>query len=206
MSRSRFRPLSGPGETAGQPVPRSPAHLPVLALSCTLEPDQATPVIAALLTRILAERRPPGTVILDLGTASDLDAAAGDGLHGLLDRLAGRGIRFRLASASAKVRAQFTDAGLASRLGRGGVLPGLRAAVLAVYADLPGPGLVTPEVRGALVIPAEPVGPAGPAAAPAAAPAGPARVPVTPVMLTRALAGPADQTISQRGLAPPEPA
>lgn len=191
MSRLPFRSLLGPREPAGQPVPRSPAHLPILALACTLEPGQATPVIGAVLTRVLAEPRPPGTVILDLGTATDLDACGGDALDGLLERLTGLGIRFRLASASAKVRAQLADTGLASHLGRSGIQPSLRAAVLAVYAALPGPGLVTPEIRAALVTPAEPVGPAPVPAGPAPVPAGPAAVPAIPAVPAGTAAVPA---------------
>ena len=204
MSRSRFRSLLGPREPAGRPGTPSPAHLPILALACTLEPEQATPVIGAVLTRVLAERRPLGTVILDLGTGTDLDDCGAEALQCLLDRLAGCGIRFRLASASAKVRAQLADAGLAGCLGRAGLQPSLRAAVLAVYAALPGPGLVTPEIRAALATPAEPVGPA--TLAPAT-PAGPATLaePASPA-LPATLAEPASPALPATPAVPAIPA
>jgi hypothetical protein len=190
VSRLPFRSQSGQ---------RRP--LPILALACTVEAGQAAGVIGAVLTRVLAERCPPGTVILDLGAAADLGDDGCGALHGLLDRLAGCGITVRLAGASAKLRAQLDDGGVASRLGRGGVQPSLRAALLAVYAELPGPGLVTPDIRAALATPAEPVVPAGPAA-PAPAPAIPAAA--IPATVTVALP---DKAITQPGrLVPPGPA
>jgi hypothetical protein len=53
------------------------------------------------------------------------------------------------------VRNRLREAGLTQRLGPEAIHPSLRAAVLASYAALPGPGLVTTDVRAALTEPAE---------------------------------------------------
>ncbi len=132
----------------------------MLGLSCTPEPGSGVPVIWAVLARVLAGGRLAGTVALVLGPGTDLDADAGAALRIVADQLATAGVRLRLATSCTRVRQQLADAGLARRLGESAIHPSLRSAVLAVYAGQPGPGLVTPEVRAAMLKPAEPVGPA----------------------------------------------
>ena len=67
------------------------------------------------------------------------------------------GTRLRVVVSSKQARELFRDTGLTHRLGARAIHQSLRAAVLAAYAELPGPGLVTPGIRDALARPAEPL-------------------------------------------------
>lgn len=130
----------------------------VLRLRITLAPGLAEVLAEAVLARVLAGNRAVGTLVLDLGTGAEIDAATCDALHALDDRLRALGTRLRLVTGSAQVRDRLRDSGLNHRLGSEAIHPSLRAAVLASYAGLPGPGLVTAEIRAAMAAPAEPLG------------------------------------------------
>lgn len=143
--------VTRPGRRAGR-HPRAP----VLALSSALEPGRAADLTDAVLARV-SERGGATTVILDLGDTDDLDEWCCAALRGLHDRLHCLGTRFRLVAACEQVREQCAQQGLTDLLGSDALHRNLRTAVLAAYASLPGPGLVTTEVRAAMAAPAEPL-------------------------------------------------
>jgi hypothetical protein len=154
---------AGPDDLPRPAGPTSPdrrkrAPIPVLRLGLTLAPGQAGILAEAVLARVLTCNRAVGTVVLDLGAGTEADAATCDALHALDDRLHTLGTRLRLVAGSVQVRDGLRDGGLTHRLGSGAIHPSLRAAVLATYAGLPGPGLVIGDVREALAAPAEPLG------------------------------------------------
>ncbi len=159
---------AGPDDLPGPAEPDSPGHahpgrrrgarIPVLRLGITPAPGQAEILAEAVLARVLAGSRAVGTVVLDLGTDAAIDAATCAALHALDGRLRALGTRLRLAIGSEQVRDRLRDSGLTQPLGGAAIHPSLRAAVLAAYAGLPGPGLVTAEIRAALAAPAEPLG------------------------------------------------
>ena len=111
------------------------------------------------MARVLACPRGVGTVALDLGAGADLDARGAAALRELHGQLRAIGTRLRVAVTSKQARELFRDTGLTHRLGARAVHQSLRAAVLAAYAELPGPGLVTAGMREALARPAEPLVP-----------------------------------------------
>lgn len=155
-------PAAGPDDLPGRAAPIRPdrrgcARIPVLRLGLTLAPGQAGVLTEAVLARVTCNRT-VGTVVLELGAGSEIDAAACDALHALHDRLRGLGTGLRLVAGSMHVRDGLRHGGLTHRLGSEAIHPSLRAAVLATYAGLPGPGLVTGDVREALAAPAEPLG------------------------------------------------
>jgi hypothetical protein len=135
--------------TPAVPALRHP--LPVLRLAATLAAGQGAGLAGAVLARV-ASGRPVGTVVLELENTTAIGDDGRDALHGLGGRLAGLGIRLRLAIVSPQVRRMWLADGQAGPLP---VHPGLRCAVLACYAMLPGPGLVTGPVRADLERPAE---------------------------------------------------
>jgi anti-anti-sigma regulatory factor len=136
-------------------APQFPArsHVPVLGLTSTLQPGEAGLLTDRVLARVLGGGQ-VGTVVLDLTTADDIDADGCTALHALHESLRSIGTQLRVVAHGA-VRDRLRAAGLTQRLGRGAIHPSLRAAVLASYAALPGPGLVTTDVRAALTEPAE---------------------------------------------------
>ena len=140
-----------------RPARRRRPRIPGLCLSFTLEAGQAGALCEAVLARVLSCHRGVGTVVLDLGPGADLDASTCEALHDLHDRLRTLGTRLWLAAAAGHTRERLRDSGLTHRLGGGAIHPSLRAAVLATYAAMPGPGLVTGDIRAALAAPAEPL-------------------------------------------------
>jgi MFS superfamily sulfate permease-like transporter len=137
-------------------APEFPArrHVPVLGLTSTLQPGDAGLLTDSVLARVRGGGFQVGTVVLDLTTADDIDADGCTALHALHDGLRSIGTQLRVV-AHATVRNRLREAGLTQRLGPEAIHPSLRAAVLASYAALPGPGLVTTDVRAALTEPAE---------------------------------------------------
>lgn len=142
---------------------RNRPRITVLRLAAVLEPAVAELLTEAVLARVLACGRDVGTVVLDLGPGTEIEAESCAALHALHDCLRRLGTRLRLAAASAQARELFRSTGLTHQLGAGAIHPSLRSAVLATYAELPGPGLVTGDVRAALAKPAHPLALAPPA-------------------------------------------
>ncbi|MBO0777175.1 MAG: hypothetical protein J2P34_12770 [Actinobacteria bacterium] len=161
--RSVIVPLAVPSLQLRTPAraSRAACELPVLGLACTLQPGNCGRIVQAVLARALAPGRPAGTVVLVLDAGTELEADVCAALRALANRLEAAGIMLRLAAARGQLREQLDSSGLAGRLGTGAIHPSLRAAVLSVYSELPGPGLVTREVQDCLLKPAEPIAPGG---------------------------------------------
>jgi uncharacterized membrane protein len=147
-------PVKAGNTDSQQLTPAAPAlrhPVPVLRLAATLAAGQGAGLVSAVLARV-ASGRPVGTVVLELENTTAIGDDGRDALHGLGGRLAGLGIRLRLAIVSPQVRGRWLAD---SRTGPLPVHPSLRCAVLACYAMLPGPGLVTGPIRTDLERPAE---------------------------------------------------
>jgi hypothetical protein len=129
--------------------PRSP--LPVLRLTCTLTGDQVDGLVPAVLARLAGFRR-VGTVVLELDRAAVLDCRARQALCGLRALLDRRGTDLRLVITSRQTRDDLAAAA-EHRIGPDVVHDSPRAAMLAAYALLPGPGLVDAGMRAALAAP-----------------------------------------------------
>jgi hypothetical protein len=89
--------------------------------------------------------------------ASDIDADSRVALLSLHGRLRSVGTQLRIATASHQLAVRLRGAGLPQQLSPDAIHDSFRSAVLAAYAALPGPGLVTAQVRAALDTPLEPV-------------------------------------------------
>jgi anti-anti-sigma regulatory factor len=126
-------------------------------LAVELEPALAGLLADAVLARVMACGSEVGTVVLDLGAGTGIDAYGCAALGALAGQLAADGTGLRLAASSAQAWQLFQQTGLTGRLGATAIHRSPRAAVLASYAALPGPGLVTPEVAAALVAVADQV-------------------------------------------------
>lgn len=128
--------------------------VPVLRLATTLAAGQGSGLASAVLRRV-ASGGPVGTVVLALQNTTPIDVDGRDALHGIGGRLAGIGIRLRLAIVSPQVRRLWAADCRADQAVPLPVHPSLRGAVLACHAMLPGPGLVTGAMRTDLERPAE---------------------------------------------------
>jgi MFS superfamily sulfate permease-like transporter len=124
-------------------------------LSISLETGRIHRFADTICDRVLASARPVGTVILDLRAGADIDAASRAALLSLHRRLASMGTRLRIATACRQLAARLRADDLRWYLGADAIHDTVRSAVLATYAALPGPGLVTAQVRAALDIPVE---------------------------------------------------
>ncbi|HEY6279561.1 MAG TPA: sodium-independent anion transporter [Streptosporangiaceae bacterium] len=159
--------MNGPGP-ASQLDRRGALILPrivVLRLQADLSPGTASQLTRAVLARVRACRAGVGTLVLDLGAGTEIDGSGYAALADLGKRLRRLGTGLRVVAASRHARDLLLQPGLAGELGARSIHPTLRAAVLAAYAALPGPGLVTTAMRAALTRPAELVllpGAAGP--------------------------------------------
>jgi hypothetical protein len=143
-------------DEAGLPALAATRRIPVLRLAGTITAGQASRLTRAVLARVTRPGVQVGTVVLDLGSGAGVDAQARECLCALRTALLRRGTNLRLVITSAQARDALA-AGLAHRTGAGLLHPTLRAAVLASYAEAPGPGVVSAEIRAALAVPAEPV-------------------------------------------------
>ena len=130
----------------------------VLCLEATLKPGGAAGVNRAVLAHLAESAQPAGTVILALD--GDVNEGCLEALRPLDGALRARGIGLRLVMTTPGTApgtgapcpgAPAMSAGAASPPVHGS----MRTAVLAVYAGLPGPGLVNAQVRAALSAPVE---------------------------------------------------
>jgi anti-anti-sigma regulatory factor len=126
----------------------APGGLPVLRLACNLADDRAGGLAEAVLAR-LAELRTVGTVVLELDGAAGLDDGSRQALCELPEVLRRRGTGLRLVVTSREVREDLAAA-MQHRLGAEAVHDCARAAMLAAFAQAPGPGLVGAVLRDAL--------------------------------------------------------
>lgn len=138
-------------------VPPGPLA-PVLRLSASLAPGQAATLAESVMARVRRAAGPVSGIALDLTrAATDIGWEECAALRALHDRLGATGIRLRLAVANRHLRATLEEEAVVSHIGAGAVHPSLHTALLAFYAELPGPGLVTGSVRDALAQPPEPL-------------------------------------------------
>jgi MFS superfamily sulfate permease-like transporter len=132
------------------------AEILCLGLSISLETGQIHRLADTICDRVRGSTRPVGTVVLDLRAGADIDADSRTALLSLHRRLASMGTRLRIATACRQLAARLRE-DLPRHLGADAIHDSVRSAVLATYAALPGPGLVTAQVRAALDIPVEAV-------------------------------------------------
>jgi len=125
--------------------------VPVLSLACALTDDRADGLDQAVLAR-LAGFRAIGTVVLDLGSGADLDDSSRQALCELRALLQRRGTDLRLVVTSREARKALAAA-TEFRIGPETVHDCARAAMLAAFAQAPGPGLVDAAIRDALAAP-----------------------------------------------------
>jgi STAS domain len=156
-------PLRGRAALPRRAVRSSPAASaplwPVVCLrpSCQLSADTADALIDAVRTRLRAAAPPACAVVLDLSAASAVDGGGRAALRELHNVLARTRVCLRLVVPEAEARASLDGDGTARAIGPGAIHATIRAAVLAEYAALPGPALVTPDLRGFLSRPPEPL-------------------------------------------------
>lgn len=129
--------------------PRNP--LPVLRLACTLTGDRIDGLAPAVLARLAGFRR-VGTVVLELDGGTELDCQARQALCGLWALLQRRGTDLRLVIVSRQARDGLAGA-TEHPIGADVLHDSARAAILAAYAQVPGPGLVDAVIRAALAAP-----------------------------------------------------
>jgi len=132
-------------------APPRPSPVPVLRLAYTLTDDQVAGLVPGLLARLAGFQR-VGTVVLELDGVADLDLGARQALCGLRSLLERRGTDLRLVITSRQARDALATAA-EHRLGPDVVHDCARAAILAAYAQVPGPGLVDSVMRAALAAP-----------------------------------------------------
>jgi hypothetical protein len=131
--------------------------IPCLGLSISLATGQTQRLADSIVDRVVSCAGPVGTVVLDVRSASDIDADSRAALLGLHGRLGSLGTQLRIATASHQLAVRLRQAGLPPPLSPDAIHDSFRSAVLAAYAALPGPGLVNAHVRVALDTPVEPV-------------------------------------------------
>lgn len=136
--------------------PAAPAGLqrgiPVLHLACALTEDQVSGLAATVLARLAKLRQTVGTVVLDLGSGLALDGRGRAELCTLRALLRQRGTGLRLVIGSRKDR-EALAAAADHRIAPDVVHDCPRAAILAAYAQAPGPGLVDAGMRATLAAP-----------------------------------------------------
>lgn len=128
----------------------APGGVPVLRIACNLTEAQADGLAEAVLAR-LAGPRTVGTVVLELGGAG-LDDGTRRALCELREALRRRGTGLRLVVTSREAREDLAAAA-EHRIGQDAVHDCARAAMLAAFAQAPGPGLVGAVMRDALAAP-----------------------------------------------------
>jgi hypothetical protein len=127
-----------------------PGGVPVLRLACNLT-DTAGGLEEAVLAR-LAGLRAVGTVVLDLGGGVGLGDDSRQALCELREALRRRGTGLRLVVTSREAR-EGLAAAAEHRIGQESVHDCARAAMLAAFAQAPGPGLVGAVMRDARAAP-----------------------------------------------------
>ncbi len=104
-------------------------------------------LLDAVVARMGAAMPPVAAVVLDLSDTPDVDDGARTALLSLCGLLAQSHTRLRLVLPEAANRAALGSDDAASTAGLDALHTTVRAALLAAYAALPGPALVTPAMR-----------------------------------------------------------
>jgi hypothetical protein len=152
---TRANPGAAPTADAGAALNAGTTTIPCLGLSISLATGQTHRLADSIVDRVLSCAGPVGTVVLDVRAASDIDADSRVALLSLHGRLRSVGTQLRIATASHQLAVRLREAGLPQQLSPDAIHDSFRSAVLAAYAALPGPGLVTAQVRAALDTPLE---------------------------------------------------
>lgn len=148
----RIRPM--PWKVPASPVSAVP-RLPCLELSIPAGTHPVPLIARAVQERVGGSGNRVDTVVLELGPALEVNPDDCMALLSLHEALAAAGIRLRLACVGAAAFRRLMEGGLVEALGRGAIHATRRSAVLAAYAEQPGPGLCTAQVRALLAAPAE---------------------------------------------------
>ena len=158
LRRGSLQRLGAPPRAEAQcqaPVWPPPRRIVCLRLTCRLSSGTADDVVQAVINRVLAAGPPPCIVVLDLRHTRAIDDDARRALQTLQDVLAQDQSRLRLALPAAEARATLTTDGPLGTISPEDVHGSLRQALLAAYASLPGPALVTSATRRLLTEPPE---------------------------------------------------
>jgi hypothetical protein len=153
-SRSRGALPRGPARNLSG---TSAASWPVVCVRPSRDPsaDTADALIEAVCMRLRADAPPARTVVVDLSAADAIDDGARAALRELHHLLAETRVRLRLVVPGRNARASLDGDGTTKAIGPDAIHSNIRAAILAEYATLPGPALVTPKLRGILSRPPE---------------------------------------------------
>src|SRR3954452_12040825 len=89
-----------------------------------------------ILARVRSAGPPPGTVVLDFGSVSQVDVTGAQALQSVHDTLDARGIRLIVAHARSTVRDALRRSGTVDVLGEGNLVPSVDEAVEASQAGL----------------------------------------------------------------------
>jgi anti-anti-sigma regulatory factor len=147
-------------------VSLSPGQVMCLRLSGQLCAGTTGALLDAVAARIGAAMPPVTAVVLDLSDTPAIDDDARAALLSLHGLLAQSQARLRLVLPEAATHAALASDDAASGAGLDTLYTSVRAALLAAYAALPGPALITPEMRTRLVHPPDlvllPPGPPAP--------------------------------------------
>jgi anti-anti-sigma regulatory factor len=150
LRRARVRATAVIAARSAATAASVPGGVPVLRLVCTLTDDGAAGLEQAVLARLAG--RTVGTVVLDLSGCADLDDDSRRALCELRTALRHRGTGLRLVVTSREAREELAAAA-EHRIGQDAVHDCARAAMLAAFAQAPGPGLVGAGMRDALAAP-----------------------------------------------------
>jgi hypothetical protein len=111
----------------------------------------------AVVARLAGWQGAAATVVLTVSGDPPADGTLRDALNALHCSLRTSGARLVLVAEAGTVRKYLEQATPEASPSSLPVHPTQRSAVLACYAKLSGPGLVTPAIRAALTSPAEPL-------------------------------------------------
>lgn len=126
------------------------ARLPVLPVTIAADAGHTGHLTDVVTARVTACAGEVGTVIVALTGDMRPDDTVREDLYALYRHLNMSGIRLHLVTSRDDWRRFLVQDGQKGTLDPLAVYPTLRSAVLASYAKLPGPGLVTGAVRAAL--------------------------------------------------------
>lgn len=129
----------------------------VLRLTVTVNACPACELAEAVAARLAGSECRAVAVILTVGGDPPADDTLRDALNALAHSLRASGARLVLVAGEETVRKYLERAGPEASPSPLAIHPTQRSAVLASYAELSGPGLVTPAIRAALTSPAEPL-------------------------------------------------
>jgi hypothetical protein len=125
--------------------------------ACELSAEAADRLVSAVDARVRTATPRPYAVVLDLSATPAVDDGARAALQSLHDLLAQSQVGLRLALSGARACGQFSGDGSGGAIRPDALHASVRAAMLAVYAALPGPALVTPAMRALLAQQPEPL-------------------------------------------------